>query len=170
MGSNLTAIMDVCLLWMLCVVRDLCVGPITRPEESYWLWCVWVWSHNINREGVWARVGLLSHARRGKDIYLCECVGVCFMLCFWWFFGSRALRLYLLSTIPAYSSSTMLSCLLILHMPPLPPLGFSVKDVFSPLGIYLVFCGCLIETCRPVPSSIGNYYLVNMVTEWGSFK
>ena len=24
--------------------RGLCVGPITRPEESYRLWCVWVWS------------------------------------------------------------------------------------------------------------------------------
>jgi len=28
--------MDVCLLWMLCVVgRGLCVGLITRPEKSY---------------------------------------------------------------------------------------------------------------------------------------
>jgi hypothetical protein len=33
--------MDNCLLWMLCVVRGLCDGPITRPEESYWV-CVCV--------------------------------------------------------------------------------------------------------------------------------
>jgi len=24
--------------------RSLCVGLITRPEESYRVWCVWVWS------------------------------------------------------------------------------------------------------------------------------
>jgi len=23
--------------------RCLCDGPIIRPEESYWMWCVWVW-------------------------------------------------------------------------------------------------------------------------------
>ena len=34
-GSNLAVGTDVCLLWMLCVVRGLCVGLITCPEESY---------------------------------------------------------------------------------------------------------------------------------------
>ena len=35
-GSNPAGGMDVCLLWMLCVVgRGLCVGLITRPEKSY---------------------------------------------------------------------------------------------------------------------------------------
>jgi hypothetical protein len=23
--------------------RGFCVGPITHPEESYWVWCAWVW-------------------------------------------------------------------------------------------------------------------------------
>jgi len=32
--------MNVCLLSVLCVVRGLCDEPITRPEESYRLWCV----------------------------------------------------------------------------------------------------------------------------------
>ena len=27
--------------------RGLCDGLITRPEESYWVWCVWVWSRNL---------------------------------------------------------------------------------------------------------------------------
>jgi hypothetical protein len=27
--------------------RCLCVGLITRPEESYPVWCVWVWSWNL---------------------------------------------------------------------------------------------------------------------------
>jgi hypothetical protein len=36
--------MDVCLLWVLCVSgTGLCIGLITRPEESYWLWCIIVW-------------------------------------------------------------------------------------------------------------------------------
>ena len=34
--------MDLCLLWVLCVLsgRGLCNELITRSEESYWLWCV----------------------------------------------------------------------------------------------------------------------------------
>jgi hypothetical protein len=39
-GSNLTGGMDVCLLWVLCVIRGLCDGPIPRPEEPCRLWCV----------------------------------------------------------------------------------------------------------------------------------
>jgi len=27
--------------------RVLCVGLITPPEESYRVWCVWVWSWNL---------------------------------------------------------------------------------------------------------------------------
>jgi hypothetical protein len=34
--------MDVCLFWVSCVVRVLCEGLITRPGESYRLWCVTV--------------------------------------------------------------------------------------------------------------------------------
>jgi hypothetical protein len=40
-GSNPAEDMDVCFLWVLCVVRliDLCDGTITRPEDSYRVWC-----------------------------------------------------------------------------------------------------------------------------------
>jgi len=34
-GSNPTGGMNVCVLWVLCVVRSFCEGPIPRPEESY---------------------------------------------------------------------------------------------------------------------------------------
>jgi len=36
--------------WQYCVLSgiSLCVGPITRPEQSYRVWCVWVWSRNLN--------------------------------------------------------------------------------------------------------------------------
>ena len=38
-GSSPTGDMDVCVLWVLSG-RGLCDELITRPEESYWLWCV----------------------------------------------------------------------------------------------------------------------------------
>jgi len=50
-GSNPFRNMDVCVLWVLCVVSGFCVGLITRPEESYRLWCVVVWSWSHVREG-----------------------------------------------------------------------------------------------------------------------
>jgi len=28
----------------------LCVGVVTRPEESYRVWCVWVWSYSFENE------------------------------------------------------------------------------------------------------------------------
>jgi len=31
--------------------RGLCVRPITRPEESCGVWCVWVWSWNLDNWG-----------------------------------------------------------------------------------------------------------------------
>jgi len=32
--------------------RILCDGLISRPEESYWVWCVqWEWSRNPGRAG-----------------------------------------------------------------------------------------------------------------------
>jgi hypothetical protein len=33
---------DVCLLRVLCVVRGLCDELITRPEEYFRVWCLWV--------------------------------------------------------------------------------------------------------------------------------
>jgi hypothetical protein len=47
--------------------RGLCDGLITRPEESYRLWCVqWVWSRNLKNEEALARVGL---QRRRKKMF-----------------------------------------------------------------------------------------------------
>jgi hypothetical protein len=41
--------MDVCLMWVLSG-RGLCDELITRPEESYRLWCFVVWSRNLVNE------------------------------------------------------------------------------------------------------------------------
>jgi hypothetical protein len=40
-GSNPVGGMDVCVReWRVLSGRGLCVGPITRPEESYRVWCL----------------------------------------------------------------------------------------------------------------------------------
>jgi len=41
-GSNPAGSMDICLLWVLCVLsgRGLCDRPIPRPDESYRVWCL----------------------------------------------------------------------------------------------------------------------------------
>ena len=48
----------ICFLRVLCVVRwGLCDGPITRPEESYRVWCVWVGHQNLNDKEASAHYG-----------------------------------------------------------------------------------------------------------------
>jgi hypothetical protein len=42
----------------------LCVGLITRPEESYREWCVWVWPWSLNDEDALAHKGLLCHGKK----------------------------------------------------------------------------------------------------------
>ena len=71
-GSNPTGGMHVCQLWVLCVVRGLCDGLITRPEEIYRLWCVWGWSRNLVNEEAIAYWGLLRQ-KTNKFISLEVC-------------------------------------------------------------------------------------------------
>jgi len=67
-GSNPTGGMDVCLLWVLSG-RGLCDELITRPEESYRLWCVVVCDkENLKIEEAMARVGPQRH-RKKKLLY-----------------------------------------------------------------------------------------------------
>ena len=40
-----------------CVLSGLCDGPITSPEESYQVWCVWVWSRIFDNEDALAQWG-----------------------------------------------------------------------------------------------------------------
>jgi hypothetical protein len=62
-GSNPAGDIDVCQLWIVLPGRGLCVGLITRPEESYRTWGVWVWSWSLDNEEVLAHEGLLRHGR-----------------------------------------------------------------------------------------------------------
>jgi hypothetical protein len=47
MGSNPAGGMAVSRV---SVVRSFCVGLVTRPEESYRVWFVWVWSWTLENE------------------------------------------------------------------------------------------------------------------------
>jgi hypothetical protein len=72
--------MDVCLLLSVCVLsgRGLCVGLITRPEESYRVWCVSECDlDTFNRRRPRAKFGLLGY-RKGN---VCESVHI-FHKCF----------------------------------------------------------------------------------------
>jgi hypothetical protein len=46
----------------------LCVGLITRPKESYRVWCVWVWSRILDTEEALTHWGLLRQG--GKTMLL----------------------------------------------------------------------------------------------------
>jgi hypothetical protein len=50
-GSNLAWGMDVCLLWVLCAVRQRSL----RRAESYRVWCAWVWSWSPDNKKALAR-------------------------------------------------------------------------------------------------------------------
>jgi hypothetical protein len=47
-GACMSVSCDCCVL----SGRGFCVGMITRPEESYRLWCVWVWSWSLDNEAL----------------------------------------------------------------------------------------------------------------------
>jgi hypothetical protein len=67
LSSNPAGEMDVCLLWVLSS-RGLCFRLITRPEESYWLWCVWVWSWILDNEEALAHWGCCATVKRNHDL------------------------------------------------------------------------------------------------------
>ena len=52
----------VCFLWVLCVV--------TRPEESYRLWYVWVWSFILENEVALAHWGCSSMEKKNYNSFL----------------------------------------------------------------------------------------------------
>jgi hypothetical protein len=46
--------------------RGLCVGLITRPEEYYGVWCVWVWLWSLNSKEALARWGAVAPTIKKK--------------------------------------------------------------------------------------------------------
>ena len=46
--------------------RYPCVVLIARPEESYRVWCVWVWSWTLDNEKALTHWGLLRHGEKNS--------------------------------------------------------------------------------------------------------
>ena len=71
-GSNPAEGTDVCLLC--CVLSGRCLwdGLITRPEESYRVWCVWVWSWSLDNEEALTHWGLLRHRKKYQILSYCS--------------------------------------------------------------------------------------------------
>ena len=61
--------MHVCFECFVLSGRGACDELITRPEESYRLWCVVVWSRNVVNERPWPTVGGgLSRQKQTKNL------------------------------------------------------------------------------------------------------
>ena len=58
--------------------RGLCDGLITRPEESYRMWCAWVWSWSLDNEAL-AHWGLLRH-EKNTTLDIPKCTRTAFLI------------------------------------------------------------------------------------------
>jgi len=58
-----------------------CVRIITRPEESYRVWCVWVWSWSLENEEALAHWGLLRHGKKNLSGDLQKYLRITYWLC-----------------------------------------------------------------------------------------
>jgi hypothetical protein len=67
-GLNSALGMGVCCKSCVLSGRGLCFGLITLPEESYRVWCLWVWSWSLDTEESVVHSGLLR--RRRKNTYV----------------------------------------------------------------------------------------------------
>jgi hypothetical protein len=77
-GSNSAGGMDSSLLWVFVLSgKSLWLGLITHPEESYRMWCVWVWPWSLDNEGTLAHWGLLC---LGNNQAVCWLVGWLYFL------------------------------------------------------------------------------------------
>ena len=57
--------------------RSLWVRLITRPEESYRVWCVWMWSWSFDNKDALAHWGMLCHGK--KNTVLMQQNFLCFI-------------------------------------------------------------------------------------------
>ena len=66
-----------------CAGRGLWVGLITCPEESYHVWCVWVWSWILNSEVAQVRVGLFRDEKKTRQLKKCVAQSLlCYFICY----------------------------------------------------------------------------------------
>ena len=70
-GRGRLSWVHVCLLWVLCVVRSLSDEVITRPEESYLLWCVVVCDlETFWRRRSWPTGGCRAKKQTNMYVYI----------------------------------------------------------------------------------------------------
>jgi hypothetical protein len=50
--------------------RGLCDGLITCTEESYRVWCVWVWSWNLEKWGGLGPLGAVEPLKNNNNIII----------------------------------------------------------------------------------------------------
>ena len=62
-GLKPAGCMDVCRECCVLLGRGLCDELISHPEESYRVWCVWVWSRNLMNEEAVTHWGLLRQKK-----------------------------------------------------------------------------------------------------------
>ena len=67
-GTWISVCCDCCVLSGI----GLCDGPITHSEEFYQVWCVWVWSRNLNNEEASAYEGCRATEKK-KYFCIFEC-------------------------------------------------------------------------------------------------
>jgi hypothetical protein len=85
--------------------RGPCGGLITRPEDSYRLWCAWVWSWSLDNEEALAHWGLSRCAMEKKWSYSYkQCVGVInICVTVYWVLGSSVTVYWVLgSSVTVY--------------------------------------------------------------------
>ena len=67
-------------IWCECCVfagRGLCDELITRPEESYRLWCVVVCDlENFKNEEAMTRIGSQRHSKKKKPLFFCHLANI----------------------------------------------------------------------------------------------
>ena len=68
-GAWMSASFECCML----LGRCLCIGLITRPEESYRMWCVWMWLWILENEEALVHKALLLYDNKNYEH--------CYVLC-----------------------------------------------------------------------------------------
>jgi len=79
--SNPTGVSVSYVCWVLSA-RGLSVGLITRPEESYWVWCVWAWSWSLDNDEALAHWGLSLRGMLMVNVLMCTLYQFHFQCCY----------------------------------------------------------------------------------------
>ena len=94
-GSNPSGVVSVCCDCCVFSGRGLCDVLITRPKESYWVWCAWVWSWILHREETLPHWRLLYRAKKKLIVLIQNARNNCDVTVHWSFYYCMLLNAYL---------------------------------------------------------------------------